>query len=154
MSQCLISQDLQSSGEENGTGNMHSFVLQEQRELKLTTVRLARRKCNPTFPVPAKPAGASSCRHPGSSCHEPSMDHRAENAGIVIKWGRSLRFKPGPPELNEYWSQEEEQESNHTRSSPSCGDGPGGRGGGRGRPWGSGHSTGCTGRPIPALGRG
>ena len=54
MSQCLISQDLQSSGEENGTGNMHSFVLQEQRELKLMTVRLAREEVQSHFPCPCQ----------------------------------------------------------------------------------------------------
>ena len=54
MSQCLISQDLQSSGEENGTGHMHLFVLWEQRELKLMTVRLAREEVQPHFPRPCQ----------------------------------------------------------------------------------------------------
>lgn len=61
---------------------MHLFVLQEQGELKLTAETHnceagKGRKCNPTFPIPAKPAGAGTPRHPGNGHCEPSVDHRA-----------------------------------------------------------------------------
>ena len=143
MSQCLISQDLQSCGEENGTGHMHSFVPREQRELKLTTVRLVREEVQPHFPHPCQACGGPArpgTRAPGTDSPRWTTEHY-RNASTV-KWGRSLRFKPGPPELNEQWSQEEEQESNHRGSAPSCG-------GGAGKATGVGTQHRVLGCPVP-----
>lgn len=102
MTQCLISQDLQSCGEENGTGHMHSFVPWEQRELKLTTVRLVREEVQPHFPHPCQACGGPArpgTQATGTASPRWTTEHY-RNVGTV-KSGRSLRFKPGPPELNE-----------------------------------------------------
>lgn len=146
MSQCLISQDLQSRKKMAlatciclSCGSRESW----NSQLKLTTVRLARggsaTPLSPSLPSLQGPAHLGT--QATGTASPPWTTEHYRNVGIVIKWGRSLRFKPGPPELNEYWSQEEEQESNHRRSAPSCG--------GAGRPRGSGHSTGCWAAPSP-----
>ena len=85
MSQCLISQDLQSCGEENGTGHMHSFVPWEQRELKLTTVRLVREEVQPHFPHPCQACGGPArpgTQAPGTASPRWTTEHY-RNTGTV-----------------------------------------------------------------------
>lgn len=152
MSQCLISQDLQSRKKMAlatciclSCGSRESW----NSQLKLTTVRLARggsaTPLSPSLPSLQGPAHLGT--QATGTASPPWTTEHYRNVGIVIKWGRSLRFKPGPPELNEYWSQEEEQESNHRRSAPSWG------GAGR-KATGVGTQHRVLGCPVPSLGRG
>lgn len=154
MSQCLISQDLQSRKKMAlatciclSCGSRESW----NSQLKLTTVRLASggsaTPLSPSLPSLQGPAHLGT--QATGTASPPWTTEHYRNVGIVIKWGRSLRFKPGPPELNEYWSQEEEQESNHRRSAPSCG------GGGRGQEGHGGRDTAQgAGLPRPLSGKG